>query len=204
MIDTPINPPLFDTRDRSHPPMVLRYAASIGTLLMVHVGGFGCSSTFIESHAINLPLHLTQHEGDAQCIQVQRQQAPAYIYRCRRGPHDIFVSKLHACHHPEKYTYQASTRQLLVGFADLQILSQAPVALNNQNTLRSIVHATLDATPVLAATFTHREKSCITDLVIWRSALHARPSPDEIAQFEAAADEIAAWFTPTEPQREGD
>jgi hypothetical protein len=90
------------------------------------------------------------------------------VYSCSTSSGPIFVSTLKDCSIDEKFTFQATTRQLLVGFVGLKVVAQEPVKLGSTPALQSVVQGALDADPIVMSTFTFRKDSCVTDLVLWR------------------------------------
>jgi hypothetical protein len=103
---------------------------------------------------------------------------------------------LEDCSIPEKFTFQATTRQLMVGMTGLQIVSQTPVAVAGTNVLHTVVRGSIDAEPVVLSTFTKRRGGCISDLVLWKATPRADVSPDEVSTFTAASRELATLLVP--------
>jgi hypothetical protein len=81
----------------------------------------------------------------------------------------VFVATLRDCQVSEKFSFQATTRQLFVGVTGLKVISQAPVAVGGRNALQTLVTGTLDAQPLSVSTFTYREHGCVNDVVVWRT-----------------------------------
>lgn len=90
------------------------------------------------------------------------------MYRCQTDGEDVFMTSLRDCSSSEKMSFQATTRQLFVGLMGLKVLSQEAVSLGDVKALQSVVRGTVDADPVVMATFTFRKNGCVTDLVIWQ------------------------------------
>lgn len=126
------------------------------------------------------------------------------IYQCQSELGPMFVTTVKDCSIPEKFTFQATTRQLLVGVMDLTVISQEPQTLNSVKTLHSIVHGTMDVDPFIMSIYTFHQNECITDLVVWRGAPHGKPSADETAKFSEVSSSIAknlvATLVPTQEQ----
>ncbi len=118
------------------------------------------------------------------------------MYICDSNSGPLFVTAVRQCGIPEKLSYQATTRQLLVGMTNLELLSQTPVSIADTKALRSTFRGVIDADTVLAATFTQREDDCITDLVVWKATSPSLSSSEEIDPFNLAATEIATMIRP--------
>jgi hypothetical protein len=116
----------------------------------------------------------------------------------------MFVTTVKDCSIPEKFTFQATTRQLLVGVMDLTVISQEPETLHSVKTLHSIVHGTMDVDPFIMSIYTFHQNDCITDFVVWRGTSRGKPSADETAKFSGASSSIAtnliATLVPTQEQ----
>jgi hypothetical protein len=103
----------------------------------------------------------------------------------------VYVSALKDCSISEKFTLQATTRQLFVGLSGLKVVSQEPVTLGSIQTLHSVVQGTVDADPVAMSTFTFREDSCVRDLAMWRSLLPAKAGHAEVSDFVSESIDLA-------------
>jgi hypothetical protein len=130
------------------------------------------------------------------------------IYQCKSELGPMFVTTVKDCSIPEKFTFQATTRQLLVGVMDLTVISQEPETLNAVKTLHSIVHGTMDVDPFIMSIYTFHQNDCITDLVVWRGAAHGKPSADDTAKFSEVSSSIArnlvATLVPTQERPRGE
>jgi len=104
-----------------------------------------------------------------ECRSAEEISDEPFVYRCDTGAGPVFISSLQDCSVPEKFSFQATTRQLFVGATGLTVLSQAPVTVGERQALQTLVSATLDAQPLTISTFTFREGRCVTDLVVWRA-----------------------------------
>jgi hypothetical protein len=134
-----------------------------------------------------------------RCRPLSSERARAYVYRCDTKDEPLFVTTMRQCGVPDKLSYQATTRQLLVGITNLELLNQAPVTLTSAKALRSIVRGMLDADHILVATFTRRSEDCITDIVIWRASTASTESGSEVDSFTLMATELAASIQSGEP-----
>jgi hypothetical protein len=116
----------------------------------------------------------------------------------------MFVTTVKDCSIPEKFTFQATTRQLLVGVMDLTVMSQEPETLNSVKTLHSIVHGTMDVDPFIMSIYTFHQNDCITDLVVWKGSSRLKPSPDETTKFSEVSSSLAknlvATLVPSQEQ----
>ena len=119
------------------------------------------------------------------------------LYRCESGVGPLFVTTVKDCSIPEKFTFQATTRQLLVGVVDLSVISQEPAAFDSRKALNSIIHGMMDVDPFIMSIFTFKEKDCVTDLVLWKGSGRDKPSTDETEQFSTAASALAQQLVPT-------
>jgi hypothetical protein len=116
----------------------------------------------------------------------------------------LFVTAMQQCGVPDKLSYQATTRQLLVGITNLELVNQTPVAIRDTKALRSTFRGVIDAETILGATFTHRSDDCITDLVVWRLTPSALNVHGEIDIFTRDATEIASKLRPDELRSQGE
>jgi hypothetical protein len=135
----------------------------------------GCSSGPMP---VTVPLESTRLAHEA-CQRLQGSAAPSVVYRCQSDIGPIFVATLKDCSIPEKFSFQATTRQLMVGLVGAKVARQAPVNMGNFNALQSVVTGTMDAEPVMMSAFTYRNKECITDIILWQAV-----SPDTLEQDE--------------------
>lgn len=121
----------------------------------------------------------TEPTSAANCVVSSLSSRP-FVYRCTvtvpgtDTPSDLFATIVRDCSIPEKFTTQATTRQLLIGLTDITVVKQSGVDIATHRALLSLVRAQLDATPVALATITRREQvtsgvACISDLIVWRS-----------------------------------
>jgi hypothetical protein len=122
--------------------------------------------------------------------------APNSIIQCQSSTGPLFATVLEDCSIPEKFTFQATTRQLMVGMTGLQILSQTPVVVAGTRVLHTVVRGSIDAEPVLLSTFTKRRGSCISDLVLWKGTARLEVAPSEVSDFSAASRELATVLVP--------
>lgn len=121
---------------------------------------------------------------------------PNSVINCQTEAGPLFATILEDCSIPEKFTFQATTRQLLVGMSDMAIISQTPVTAGAKNQLHSVVKGAIDAAPVLLSFFTSRRNGCVTDLVMWKGIPRGEVAPDVIAQFTEASRGLAAILAP--------
>lgn len=107
------------------------------------------------------------------CSKLSGKKSPM-VYSCYTTDGPVFLSTLKDCSIGEKFSFQATTRQLLVGLVGMKMISQTPVKLGPVPALQSVVQGTIDAEPIVMSTFTFRRGSCVTDMIFWRPV----PSPD--------------------------
>ena len=119
------------------------------------------------------------------------------LYRCESEVGPLFVTTVKDCSIPEKFSFQATTRQLLVGVVDLSVITQEPTAFDSRKALNSIIHGMMDVDPFIMSIFTFKEKECVTDLVLWKGSGRDTPSADETQRFSAAASTLAQQLVPT-------
>jgi hypothetical protein len=74
------------------------------------------------------------------------------------------------CSISEKSSFQATTRQLLVGLIGAKVARQTSVPVGDTNMLQSVITGTVDADPVILSTFTFRRTNCVTDIILWQSS----------------------------------
>jgi hypothetical protein len=96
------------------------------------------------------------------------------------------------CGIKEKFTSQATTRQLLVGIANLQILKQEPFEVApSRPALLTTMRGVLDATPVIVTVVTERisggVEQCIIDYVFWRRTTFGAPDDSGLSELETLA-----------------
>lgn len=115
----------------------------------------------------------------------------AIVYSCTTPSGTIFVSSLKDCSIKEKFTFQATTRQLFVGLVGLKVVWQEPVKLGATPALQSVVQGALDADPIIMATFTFRQDACITDLVFWKGNPQMDMSEGYVSTFTAETKSLA-------------
>lgn len=113
------------------------------------------------------------------------------IHSCPSRNGAVYVSALKDCSISEKFTLQATTRQLFVGLSGLKVVSQEPVTLGPTQTLHSVVQGTIDADPVAMSTFTFRKDNCVRDLVMWRSLLPAKSGHADVSTFVSESIDLA-------------
>jgi hypothetical protein len=109
----------------------------------------------------------------------------------------VFVTTVKDCSIPEKFTFQATTRQLLVGVVDLTVLTQDPMTFNSLKALHSLVHGTMDVDPFIMSIYTFHQNECVTDLVVWRGSSRDKPSPEDASKFSGVSSSIAQQLVPT-------
>jgi hypothetical protein len=131
------------------------------------------------------------------------------MYRCESDIGPLFVTTVRDCTIPEKFTFQATTRQLLVGVVDLKVILQEPAVFDSLKSLHSLVHGTMDVDPFLMSIFTFHQGACVTDLLVWQGSTRETPSGPESSTFSAVTLNIASQLAATlvqskEPNRAKD
>lgn len=123
------------------------------------------------------------------CVRVGNKSSRIHSCPSRNGA--VYVSALKDCSIAEKFTLQATTRQLFVGLTGLKVISQEPVTLGSTQALHSVVQGTVDADPIAMSTFTFRKENCVRDLVMWRSLLPAKAGHADVSTFVDESIELA-------------
>lgn len=80
---------------------------------------------------------------------------------------DLFLTRIQECGVKDSTPSVATTRQLLVGFSNIDLRSQDYVPLNGRNILRSNLSAKLDDKPVSLTCYTVRDSGCVQDVLFW-------------------------------------
>lgn len=142
--------------------------------LFLSLGFLSACSGSGSGNSVTLPLPGAALVASSGCTKLSDTDG-AKVYQCKddASENPLFVTVLRDCSISEKFSHRATTRQLLVGFSHLKVLNQEPVALGEQKVLRSVVAGILDVEPVYVSTFTLRNGSCVTDLVIWTKSEEA-------------------------------
>ena len=150
---------------------------SFHTVVFAFMATVGCSSS---SAPQIVPIETTTNSHDV-CSRVGGSASRIHSCPSRNGA--VYVSALKDCSISEKFTFQATTRQLFVGLAGLKVVSQDPLTLGTTQTLHSVVQGTVDADPVVMSTFTFRKDHCVRDIVMWRSLLPAKGGHPDVSTF---------------------
>jgi hypothetical protein len=149
----------------------------------------GCSSGPMP---VTVPLESTRLAHEA-CRRLESSSAPSVVYRCESDLGPMFVATLKDCSIPEKFSFQATTRQLMVGLVGAKVARQAPVSMGKFNTLQSVVTGTMDAEPVMMSTFTYRNKECVTDIVLWQGVpADSLAQADKVSAFSDSSKRLAS------------
>jgi hypothetical protein len=141
----------------------------------------GCSGSSTPP-PVSIPLSESALHELAKCDTLRGSKNPR-IYRCDSDTDKVFVTAVKDCSIPEKFTFQATTRQLLVGVMDLTVITQEPALVNSTKTLQSVVHGTMDVDPFIMSIFTFNDRKCVTDLAVWKGFSSSKPSQDDAAKF---------------------
>lgn len=143
-----------------------------------------------------LPINSATLNDASRCQKTNGVGGASNLYRCESDSGPIFVTTLKDCSIPEKFTFQATTRQLLVGVMDLAVETQEPVKFDSTKALHSVVSGTMDADPFLMSIFTFHEGPCLTDLVLWRGRSASKPSKEDSIQFGDVTSKLAQRLVP--------
>lgn len=173
-------------------PFLFRGASTSFLICLVTL--CGCSSG-PSNPPVSVPLPAPEVREAAGCTK-ERDGQGANIYKCQSEMGPMFVTTVKDCSIPEKFTFQATTRQLLVGVMDLTVVSQDPVTFNSHKALRSVVHGTMDVDPFLMSIYTFHQNECVTDLVVWRGSSRDKPSAEDTANFVQVSSSIAERLVP--------
>jgi hypothetical protein len=125
-----------------------------------------------------------------------RSESAPFIYRCAQEARASFVTGLRDCGIKEKFTTQATTRQLLVGIANLQIVKQEPFDVEAARpALLTSMRGVLDATPVMVTVVTERIPNeghdCIVDYVFWQRTTFGSADDSSLRELETLARSFA-------------
>lgn len=163
---------------------------------------FGCGGSTAPAPAL-LPLTNEMLSSARGCRHISSEGAELPVSVCETPHGSLFVTAMQQCGVPDKFSYQATTRQLLVGITNLEFVNQTPVPIGDRKVLRSTFRGMIDAEKILGATFTHRSDGCITDLVVWKLAPSPLNAPEEIDIFTRDATELAFKLRPDELHSQG-
>lgn len=167
-------------------PLGARY--SFLALLSASALLWGCSSK-----KAPVPVKVETHALEVQsCAALSPSGGASLIYECHASGTRLFMTSLKDCATPEKFTFQATTRQLLVGFVGLRVLSQESVAFGKDKALQTVARGALDADPVVLSTFTFRKNGCIHDLIFWREVTSGQSDEELRTSFSEESRRVAA------------
>ena len=170
---------------------VLRAGASTSFLLpLLFCVGCGSSSPYGPPPE-GLPIESSDLSESEVCLSSEQISSVPPVYRCKTESGVVFVSNLKDCSVSEKFSFQATTRQLFVGLTGLTILSQEPVSFGDRRALQTLVSGTLDAQPIAVSTFTFRDGECVTDVVVWRAEDRPLASTESSGNFSRLSQSIA-------------
>lgn len=177
-------------------PFLIRGASTSFLFALAMLGGCSGSSG---PPPQTLPIDQAALTENPHCETVSPDSEKIKLYKCDSEVGTVFVTTLKDCSIPEKFTFQATTRQLLVGVMDLKVDQQDPVQFGSTKALRSVVYGTMDADPFLMSIFTFHEKdkNCITDLALWKGRTVEKPSKDETLHFGNVTQILAGRLVPT-------
>lgn len=174
-------------------PFLFRGASTSFLLLLATL--CACSSG-PANPPVSVPLNSPQIREAAHC-EKQRGDHGANIYECESELGPVFVTTVKDCSIPEKFTFQATTRQLLVGVVGLTVLTQDPMTFNSLKALHSVVHGTMDVDPFIMSIYTFHQNECVTDLVVWKGSSRDKPSTEDTSKFSGVSSSIAQQLVPT-------
>jgi hypothetical protein len=174
---------------KMYPVFRLRARHSFLVLTMLPAVMLGCSSTPAPT---TVPIEQTVLQS-SECQAMSSSPKPSRVYSCKSDIGSVFVATLKDCSIPEKFSFKATTRQLLVGLTEMKVVKQEPVPATPTNMLQSVILGTIDADPVMMSTFTFREKDCVNDIIIWQGIKSSEePSNDSITAFSESSKKLAA------------
>ena len=177
-------------------PFLIRGASTSFLVAMAVLGGCSGSSG---PPPQTLPMDSAALTDSPHCEGTPSGSSKIKLYKCDSEVGTVFFTTLKDCSIPEKFTFQATTRQLLVGVMDLKVDQQDPVQFGSTKALRSVVYGTMDADPFLMSIFTFHEKdkNCVTDLALWKGRSAKKPSKDETLHFGKATEILASRLMTT-------
>ena len=154
---------------------------------------YGCS-TGPSNPPVTVPIVAPDVQEAAKCA---KKRGDSITYQCESEIGPVFVTTVKDCSIPEKFTFQATTRQLLVGVVDLKVIRQEPIFFESLKSLHSLIHGTMDVDPFLMSIYTFHRNKCVTDLVVWKGSSREVPPEQESARFSAVSAKIAGQLVAT-------
>ena len=172
---------------------VLRRGASTSfSVLVALVAGCGGSTLGVQG-PLDVPISTHPLSDAAACTTVEEIAATPHVYRCDSSAGPVFVATLRDCSVSEKFSFQATTRQLFVGVTGLTVLSQEPVSFGQLKALQTLVAGTMDAQPLSVSTFTYRDEGCVHDVVVWRTEQAPLAGAESSQAFAALSRSLAEY-----------
>lgn len=171
------------------------HAARTSFAVILLLWTLGCGAATPTTHSVRITPEVLHSSNRCQGFD-GGPTVPNSVINCQTDAGPLFATILEDCSIPEKFTFQATTRQLLVGMSDMAIISQTPVTAGAKNQLHSVVKGAIDAAPVLLSFFTSRRNGCVTDLVMWKGIPQGEVAPDVVAQFTEASRRLASILAP--------
>ena len=170
---------------------VLRCRASTSFLVML-LSTMGCGSSPLGGPIpVDIPIAEDSLSDAGPCHSTEEISSEPYVYRCDTKAGALFVATFKDCSVSEKFSFQATTRQLFVGVTGLTIISQEPVSFGPHKVLQTVVTGTLDAQPLAVSTFTLREQGCVNDVVVWKAEDKPLKAGELSRSFSALSQSIA-------------
>ena len=168
---------------------------SRGAILIVCLTTLAGCSSGPGNPPVSVPLSAPEVREVAKCSR-EPDRYGTNIYKCPSTLGSLFVTTVKDCSIPEKFTFQATTRQLLVGVMDLTVMSQSPVSFNSSKALHSVVHGTMDVDPFIMSIYTFHQNDCVTDLVVWKGSSKEKPSIEDTTAFADVSSSLAQRLVP--------
>ncbi len=170
---------------------VLRRGASTSFFVLTAAVA-GCGGSGVAGpDPVAIPIPQRSLSDAAECQSVEQIESSPPVYRCEHSGGPVFVATLRDCQVSEKFSFQATTRQLFVGVTGLKVISQAPVTFGGRKALQTLVTGTLDAQPLSVSTFTYREHGCVNDVVVWRTESTSESEAGAPQAFTALSQSLA-------------
>lgn len=121
--------------------------------------------------------------------QVEQIDNNPYLYKIRPGKSSFehgpaFATAIKDCDAPKSAGADATTRQLLVGMTDIEILHEEDFAYDNNRIFYKQIAAVLDDTPLKLLTFTARNGRCVQDAVIWSDDVGSGSLIDRLSKLD--------------------
>ena len=118
------------------------------------------------SNSSSIPL--PEQSGEISFVEVSKDP---FLYRITgtsiEDDKRYFATAIQECGVRKATPSTATTRQLFVGFSNINLIRQEPLEVEGKRALTSHLTAVLDEQPVKLASVTVRREECVTDVLYW-------------------------------------